>query len=1213
MTDPTQAKTAAPPAARNAEHPYRYTAALADEIETRWQQYWDQHGTFRTPNPGDEGFDHHRPKFFVLDMFPYPSGAGLHVGHPEGYTATDIIARYKRHRGFNVLHPMGWDAFGLPAEQYAIQTNVHPAITTKQAIGTFRRQLSRFGFSYDWSREFATIDSEYYRWTQWIWLKAYHSWYDPRQKDGGRARPIEELVHELENGHIYVDHDGDLAFPPGLASELPALSGPPVGVMRWQDLSPAEERAVIDNQRLAYLSEQIVNWCPKLGTVLANEEVIDGRSERGSHPVYRRPLRQWMFRITAYAERLLRDLELVEWPESTRIMQAEWIGRSEGAVIDFPLVPRLSEPGVGGAGRTQREIDTSGSESGAAKLSSWLDLIDIEYAPEISAEGFEPRDPFPRGEPSPSDLLREERFLPHLELPGATYFVTWRCVKGKMLGPKERDEALQALTHWDGERCQVFATVVMPDHVHWIVRPYEEHTLSDLVESVKRYSARQINAHRGEVGSMWEAERFDRIVRDIRWLAKFIFYVLRNPVVAGLVERPSEYEWISLHSGVKTVDGIDVLEAANEIESTTPGSESRGTSAGAIRVYTTRPDTVFGATYMVLAPEHPLVDEILENPRAETNVDALRSYVERARNRSEIERQESKEKTGVFTGAYAINPATSERIPVWVADYVLMGYGHGAIMAVPGHDERDFEFAKIFNLPISRVVRRPDESPDAPLDEAFEDDGVGCNSADDHVSLNDLPTPEAKHRIIEWLEKTGIGDRKVNFRLRDWLFSRQRYWGEPFPIVYDEAGNHYAVGEEHLPVTLPDLEDFHPIESDEPTPLLAKAAQWLHTTAGEAGVPPDVLAPETPVRRETNTMPGWAGSCWYYLRFCDPRNDNRLVGRDAERYWMGADGRGRKPAVHGVDLYIGGAEHAVLHLLYARFWHKMLYDLGEVSTPEPFAKLFHQGIIVSFAYQREDRTLVPTDEVEEREPGVFIERATGKAVTQVTAKMSKSLKNVQNPDDVIAEYGADTFRLYEMYMGPLEASKPWNPRDIAGCYRFLQRAWRLVVDESNGELRLTGAADEKMERLLHRTIAKVGDDIERLAFNTAIAAMIEFVNAATSSGGLARDQLERFAVILSPFAPHMAEELWSKIGHMDSIAYAPWPPVDDAMLREDHIEMPVQILGKVRGHVTVPADADEKRIEQAALAEPKIAAQLQGKQVRKVIVVPGRIVNIIAG
>ena len=1030
--------------AENNIPPYRYTATFANDIETKWQQHWEATKAFELPRFDDSSFDTSKPKFYCLDMFPYPSGAGLHVGHPEGYTATDIISRYKRMTGHNVLHPMGWDAFGLPAEQYAIATGVHPAETTRKAIDTFRRQLKRFGFSYDWSREFATINEDYYKWTQWIWLKAYNSWYDEAQ---GQARPIAELIQNLENGNIYVGPSGELVFP-GTAGDTEALGGEPVGMRKWHELEQSERREVIDDQRLAYLGERVVNWCPKLGTVLANEEVIDGKSERGSFPVFRLPLKQWMFRITAYAERLLNDLEDLDWPSSTKTMQREWIGRSEGAEIRF-------------------------------------EIARYPHAP--------------RGEGAEDDSAHAER---------------------------------------------------------------------------------------GGTG------------------------------------------------------GSTFLE-----------------------VFTTRPDTIFGATYMVIAPEHWLADEILES---DITTPELIDYINTARNKSDVERQESKEKTGVFTGHHAINPATSQPIPIWIADYVLMGYGTGAIMAVPGHDERDFEFAKKFSLDIREVVSEnettslraasdaeggiTDDStqhidspePTRSVRVPFIGNGWNINSENDEISLNVLATEEAKDRIIHWLHRKGFGKARVNYKLRDWLFSRQRYWGEPFPIVFDEAGNHYPVDAANLPVTLPPMSDYEPIESDTPKPPLGKVTEWVHTTAGEAGVSPNMLNPDTKVTRETNTMPGWAGSCWYYLRYIDPKNNERFVSRDAEQYWAegyhhaprGEDAEGDSAhAERGgtrdalVDLYIGGAEHAVLHLLYARFWHKILFDLGEVSTKEPIQKLFHQGMIVSHAYQRDDKTLVPIDQVKvvggsnENDPQ-FVEIATGKPVEQTIAKMSKSLKNVVNPDDVIADFGADTFRLYEMYMGPLEAMKPWNTNDIAGPFRFLQRVWRLVVDEETGETRYHNAPREgtargtstnpNIERQLHRTIAKVGDDIERLAFNTAIAAMIEFVNVATSEDTITADQLNRFTRILAPFAPHIAEEIWQQLGETAPLTHAPWPTYDPAMLIDDEVEMPVQIMGKVRSKIIIAADADNETIENAALNDETIQSQLEGKTVRKIIIVPGKIVNIVA-
>ncbi|MCA9287245.1 MAG: leucine--tRNA ligase, partial [Phycisphaerales bacterium] len=1001
--------------------------------------------------------------------------------HPEGYTATDIVSRYKRMRGHNVLHPMGWDAFGLPAEQYAIQTGVHPAETTRKSIDNFRRQLRRFGFSYDWSREFGTIDEGYYCWTQWVFLEIYNAWFDeqaPSKTDGkpGRARPIAELLAGLESGEFLVGPMGSLVR--NASAVTGPIGGEPAGTRRWHELSQDERRAFIDNQRLAYVGESTVNWCPALGTVLANDEVIDGKSERGGHPVLRKPLRQWMFRITAHADRLLRQLDMLAWPASTKKKQADWIGRSEGAEIRFPLL-----------------------------------------------------DP-----------------------------------RAKSADPKAAPSAL----------------------------------------------------------------------------------------------------------------GIQDLA-----------------------VFTTRPDTIFGATYMVVAPEHPLVERVLafgdDNPGVFKDQARIREYVAKARNRSDVERQESKEKTGVPLGIRCVNPASGEPIPVWVADYVLMGYGTGAIMAVPAHDERDFAFARAFNLPMRLVVRPEGDAPPqfwekagerfgdpsyysavyvppvhspiaidglssslrgvpgaedaveiSPLDEGgwcvmvkppledvviahlpapvyqFElgearpDAGHACNSIGAGVGFDGKESAQAKEVVLAWLEKSGHGRKRVTCRLRDWTFSRQRYWGEPFPIVYDKDGNHYPVSATHLPVKLPALDDYKPVESQDPQPLLAKATSWVETTAGEAGVDPAMLAPDTPVRRETNTMPGSAGSSWYAIRYCDPKNNDRLVGKQAEAYWMG----GENP---GVDLYVGGDEHSVGHLLYARWWQNVLYDLGHVSTPEPFRTLFHQGLITAHAYQREDKTLVPTDEVTESEGG-YVETATGKPVTQIVAKMSKSLKNVVNPDDIIADYGADTFRLYEMYMGPLEMSKPWNTRDIVGLHRFLQRAWRLGVSEQSGEVLTAREADPTLEKLLHRTINKVAGDIEKLSFNTAIAALIEFVNIAGKgeaqtkgdsqpAGTLTRDQLSRLALCLAPFVPHMAEELWHRLGlrdKMGSVCTQAWPSIDEAMLRDDEVEVAVQLSGKVKTRVKVPADASQDAIQSFVLSHPEVEPLVRGKSIKKVIVVPGRLVNIVA-
>jgi len=944
---------------------YDFTA-----IEAKWQKHWAENETFRQPNPGEEGFED-RPRMYVLDMFPYPSGAGLHVGHPEGYTATDIVSRFARMKGLNVLHPMGYDAFGLPAEQYAVEHGVHPRVTTEQNIANIERQIRMFGFSYDWSRRVATTDVAYYRWTQWIFLRMFHSWYDP---EADAARPISELIHRLESGEYLADITGRVM--PNLYDGATPILGDLIGTSKWHELTAEQQRAVLDGQRLAYIAEVPVNWCPKLGTVLANEEVTnEGRSDRGDHPVYRRALSQWMLRITAYAERLEKDLALLDWPEPIKLMQRNWIGRSEGAEVDFPLECAGTEP--------------------------WF--------------------------------------------------------KGR------RDEGYPA---------------VEEDEV--------------------------------------------------------------------------------------------------------------------IRVYTTRPDTLYGATYMVLSPEHPLVEQITTDEQRP----AVEAYVAEAARKSELERTaEAKEKTGVFTGACAINPVNREQIPVWVADYVLMGYGTGAIMAVPAHDTRDFDFAQAFDLPIVQVVQPP-EGQDW---HGYVDDGVAVNSD----LYNGLSTAEFKKRITEDLEAAGLGKGAVNYKLRDWLFSRQRYWGEPFPIVHCEQCGTVALPEGDLPLVLPEMEDFTPDASDDPDappkPPLGKMPEWVQTTCPNCG---------GPATRELNTMPQWAGSCWYYLRYLDPGNAERFCDADIERYWMGP--REDAPA-GGVDLYVGGAEHAVLHLLYARFWHKVLYDLGHVSSPEPFRRLFNQGMIRSFAYRDGRGVYVGYDDVEMRDDGPH-HRQTGERLAESVEKMSKSLKNVVNPDDVIAEYGADTFRLYEMFMGPLEASKPWNTQDVPGVHRFLNRVWRMVLgnpDEGQEPLLAEGDADEEIEKGLHRLIRKVDEDIPAMKFNTAIAAMMEFVNAVYKAGRITPDQAGRFVLVLAPFAPHIAEELWQRLGHERSLAHEPWPAHDEALIAEETVELPVQINGKRRASIEVPADADEDAVIAAALAHRRIAELTAGKEIVKKIVVPGRLVSLV--
>ncbi|WP_044894452.1 leucine--tRNA ligase [Bacillus alveayuensis] len=798
------------------------------EIEKKWQKYWEENKTFKTTE--DDG----KRKFYALDMFPYPSGAGLHVGHPEGYTATDILARMKRMQGYNVLHPMGWDAFGLPAEQYALDTGNDPAEFTEKNINNFRRQIKSLGFSYDWDREINTTDPNYYKWTQWIFLKLY------------------------EKG-------------------------------------------------LAYMDEVPVNWCPALGTVLANEEVIDGKSERGGHPVIRKPMKQWMLRITAYADRLLEDLEELDWPESIKEMQRNWIGRSEGA------------------------------------------------------------------------------------------------------------------------------------HVHF------------------------------------------------------------------------------------AVDGHDEM----------------------FTVFTTRPDTLFGATYTVLAPEHPLVEKITTSEQKA----AVEAYLDQIKSKSDLERTDlAKEKTGVFTGAYAINPVNGEKLPIWIADYVLMSYGTGAIMAVPAHDERDYEFAKKFNLPIKEVVAGGDISK-----EAYTGDGEHINSD----FLNGLNKEEAIKKMIEWLEANGKGEKKVSYRLRDWLFSRQRYWGEPIPIIHWEDGTMTPVPEEELPLMLPKTDEIKPSGTGE-SPL-ANIEEWVNVVDPKTG---------KKGRRETNTMPQWAGSCWYYLRYIDPHNPDQLADPEKLKKWL------------PVDIYIGGAEHAVLHLLYARFWHKFLYDIGVVPTKEPFQKLFNQGMILG----------------------------------ENNEKMSKSKGNVVNPDDIIESHGADTLRLYEMFMGPLEASIAWSTKGLDGARRFLDRVWRLFVEE-NGSLNpkiVDNPESDTLERIYHQTVKKVTEDYEALRFNTAISQLMVFINEAYKAPVLPKAYMEGFVKLLSPVCPHIAEELWEKLGHNDTIAYESWPAYDEAKLVEDEVEIVVQVNGKVRAKLHVPADASKEQLEQIAMEDEKIKEQIEGKTVRKVIAVPGKLVNIVA-
>jgi leucyl-tRNA synthetase len=912
-------------------------------IEKKWQKYWLENKTFAALDPDEAGG---MPKAYILDMFPYPSGDGLHVGHPLGYTATDIVSRYRRAQGFNVLHPMGWDAFGLPAEQYAIKNNVHPAQTTRKNIEKFRQQIRMLGLSYDWDREVDTTDPRYYRWTQWIFLQLFNSYFDPIQN---KAMPIAHLVQELLNERLVIGPDNSLHVNP-TPHGLEAISGEVRIERLYRELSPQEQREAIDTQRLAYVDEAPVNWCPALGTVLANEEVIDGRSEVGGFPVEKRPMRQWMLRITAYADRLINDLEMLNWPESLKEMQRNWIGKSVGAEVDFD--------------------------------------------------------------------------------------------------------------------------------------------------------------------------------------------------VAG----------------------------------------ASGDDPPTISVFTTRPDTLFGATYVVLAPEHPLVDEI--STAAQRN--AIAAYRQEVAARSERDRMaDAKVKVGVFTGAYAINPVNKEQIPIWIADYVLMGYGTGAIMAVPAHDQRDYEFARQNNLPI-RIVVRPAEGKTGPVDAAYVDYGIAINSG----LIDGLPTLEAKEKIINWLEDEGVGHRSIKFKLRDWLFSRQRYWGEPFPLLFDEQGNAHAMSESELPLELPVLQDFKPTGS--PQGPLSKVTDWMQVTTDQGLF-----------TRETNTMPQWAGSCWYYLRYIDPTNAVQMIDPVKEKYWM------------PVDLYVGGVEHAVLHLLYARFWHKVLFDLGHVSTPEPFARLVNQGLIlgdIEYHTVEPEPRKVDESEVQKVGDAYCLRSDPSVKVKAESFKMSKSRNNVVNPDDIVANYGADSFRLYEMYMGPLEAQKPWNTRDISGMSNFLRRVWRhLIGDEETGhKTRISdGPIPDALDRMMHRTIKKVGQDIEMLRFNTAIAELIKLNNEMTPLPSIPRSLAETFTLMLAPFAPHIAEEMWERIGHHKSLTRRPWPIFDESKLAESTMELPVQVNGKLRDKITVAADATESLILETAAATERVMPYLQGKTIRKKLYVPGKLVSFV--
>ena len=935
---------------------FRYNASFAATLESKWQDFWEENATFNTPNPAGPLAELEkvagREKLFVLDMFPYPSGAGLHVGHPLGYIGTDVFARFKRMTGFNVLHALGYDSFGLPAEQHAIATGIHPRVNTETNIANMRRQLRRLGLGHDPRRSVSTTDENYYRWTQWVFLQIFNSWFD---KELGKARPIAELEDLYATGKRKVD-DG----------------------RSWSALSRNEQRKVVDAQRLVYLTEAPVNWCPGLGTILANEEVTaDGRSDIGNFPVFKRNMRQWMMNITAYSDRLLDDLNRLDWPEPIKLMQRNWIGRSEGARVRF------------------------------------------------------------------------------------------------------------------------------------------------------------------------------------------------------------------------------------------------ASAAGEIEVFTTRPDTLFGATFLVLSPEHPLVDALTTAEHR----DAVSAYqiAAAAKEREQYE-DETREKTGVATGAFARNPVTGGDIPIWIADYVLMGYGTGAIMAVPSGDERDFAFARTYKLPIVATQQpRPDWFAAAGIDatlncndwpNAYVGDGAYVNSSNDSISLAQYNTvADAKSAMNTWLTQQGCGEAAITYKLRDWLFARQRYWGEPFPIVFDTDGNPHAVPDQQLPVLLPELADFKPQGLDpndavtEPIPPLARTPEW-------AVVELDLGDGLQTYRREVNVMPQWAGSCWYELRYLDPTNTESFVNKEVEKYWMGPKHAGH---TGGVDLYVGGVEHAVLHLLYARFWHKVLFDLGHVSSEEPFHRLFNQGYIQAYAYRDQRGQPVPAEDVEEKDGKYFYEN---EEVAREYGKMGKSLKNIVTPDDMYEDYGADTFRLYEMSTGPLEASRPWNTRDVVGMQRFLQRLWRNVVNEDSGETHVNAAAaSEDLRRALHRCIDGVRADMEALRFNTAIAKLIELNNVLTpyvaEHGACPEEVAAPLAKMLAPLCPHMAEELWRRLGNPDTITYEDFPTADASLLASDTIEIPVQINGKVRTRLVVTVGMSQDELKAAALADAKVQELLAGNTPKKEIIVPGRLVNFV--
>ncbi len=1134
------------------------------EIEAKWQKYWEENQVYKVVN------DTSKPKFYALDMFPYPSGAGLHVGHPLGYIATDIVARYKKLKGYNVLHPMGFDAFGLPAEQYAIETGQHPAITTAKNIETYKNQLRKIGFNYDWSREVQTCDPKYYKWTQWIFAQLFNAWYDysdPANEGLGKAKHIDLLIQIFER-------EGNEQVRAACDEDTPTFSA-----QEWQSFSEKEKSDILLKYRLTYLSEAIVNWCPALGTVLANDEVKDGFSERGGYPVERKKMKQWMMRITAYAERLLAGLEKIDWSESIKESQRNWIGKSYGAELDFKVV-----------------------------------------------RPFSPTPALPRGEGVLKSFHRGEAFRLGQKTP---LFETanksrWKYLKefgrSNRKNPTEAEKLM-----WEALRGDKLE-----------VNFRRQHAIEDFIVDFVCLSKNLVIEIDGEVHDIPEQKEYDEArsevlkelgYKELRFKNKEI---LEN--IGAVIDKIKEELNVPSPLGRAGV-GQDSLPTE---ELQTPLSSEEGTEDGAdltLTVFTTRIDTTFGVTFVSIAPEHDLIP-LLTSPEQKA---AVEEYVNKAKNRSERERMaDVKTVSGVFTGSYVINPFSGEKVELWVADYVLAGYGTGVVMAVPSSDDRDFRFAKHFNLPIIHVI----EGTETMEDPTEKKKGKMINSG----FLNGLESDEAIQVAIKFAEQKGIGRGKINYRIRDAVFSRQRYWGEPVPIYFKD-GIPYLLKDSELPLVLPEIDEYKPTETGEPP--LGRAKDWkykvsptqtLATAALPKGEGFNTPLPEGEGQGgglypyELSTMPGWAGSSWYFLRYMDAQNDKEFVSKEAVNYW-GA-----------VDLYIGGTEHAVGHLLYSRFWNLALYDLGFIGHDEPFKKLINQGMIQgesALAYRINgtntfvskglkdqyevaelhvdvnivDNNVLDIEEFKKWRPDLaeaeFILEDGKYICGSAVEKMSKRLYNVVNPDDIVEKYGADTLRLYEMFLGPLEQSKPWSTKGIDGTYKFLRKLWKLFFDDK-GNFNVSGAEPNQEElKILHKTIKKVAEDIERYSFNTSIPAFMICVNQLSDLKCNKAKILEPLLIILSPYAPHITEDLWAKMGHVSSITQAVFPDFNEAYLKESNFEYPVSVNGKVRTKIEFPVDKPAKEIEEEVLASETIKKWTEGKPIKKVIVVQNKIVNVV--